>query len=163
VRARNLAVAAASTALAICACDKTASQGNFGFVYENGYGDKVDTFEGSVTKDMVDKPDTTIHLVLTSAEMDKIYAKLTEMDFFDLPEPHPAQDTDSMMIPHTTRLLRVQSGNRTKELHWDDKHRPHKAAEDEWKAIYELINLIRDAVKSHPEYQALPEPTAGYL
>ena len=45
---------------------------NFGFVLETGWGEKVDTFRGLVTKDLVADPDTTIALALSGAELDSV-------------------------------------------------------------------------------------------
>ncbi len=148
--------------LAVSACDRNPSRENFGFVFETGYGERVDTFESLVTKDMFLEPDTTIHLALTVAERDRIHAKIDEIGFFQLPDPCPAQDVHSASEPHTTMMLRVQTGTCSKELYWDTAFGADEATEDQWKSIYELIKLIRGVVESHPEYQALPEADGEY-
>jgi hypothetical protein len=139
---------------------------NFGFRFESGHGELVDTFRGLVTKDRVTDPDTTINLVLTSAELDSIYDKMLEIRLFDLPEPHPPYSAGGVLSEPSTHVqLQVRSGELTKALEWDSGRvvGPHWEISDDWKRLGELRDLIRRIVGRRPEYRALPPSRGLYL
>ena len=46
----------------------------------------LDTFKGTYTKDMVMDPSITVPLSLSEEEMDRIYQKMVEIDFFNYPD-----------------------------------------------------------------------------
>ena len=145
--------------------DNTPKEGfNFIFKYGVTARNTLDTFEGTFTKDMVTDPAITIHLTLTAEEMDSIYQKMVEIDFFNYPDQFsvtvPEGETKTQVLPYASYYFKVAYDGNIKELLWDDKYTNSDAQADKLK---ELIFLIRDIIELKPEYQVLPEPTSGYL
>lgn len=134
----------------------------FGFLLESGYGEKVDTFSGLVTKDMVGDPDTTIRLRLTEAELDTIYQAAIAIRLFDYPEPCPPQ-VGNPWVPSTTMRLKIRAGWVTKEFSWETGYGPAVGAEDEWRGLRQFVRLIERVVENRSEYRALPRAKGGYL
>jgi hypothetical protein len=61
---------------------------NFNLILKFGYGERniLDTFKSTFTKDMVVGPDTTIKLILDKSELNSIFNKMLDIDFFSYPE-----------------------------------------------------------------------------
>ena len=138
------------------------SREGFGFVMESAYGERMDTFAGTITKDMVGDPDTTIAVRFRESDLDSIYRMVIETRFFDLPGPHPSYDTIYVM-PHTQMTLLVQAGSVRKELSWDTGRVDVHNLSDEWKRLFDLMREIQRIQESYPEYRALPTPRGGYM
>lgn len=135
----------------------------FKFLFELGWGTKLDTYAGTMTKDLVDKPDTTIRLVLSEAELDRVHAKMVEIGFFEFPEPHPPwpKEDDCSQDPHTTVRIEATSGGTTRRLSWStERCLIHRTPP--WKGLAELEVLILDLMAQRPEWKRLPEPQALY-
>ncbi len=134
---------------------------NFGFVLERSLGEKIDTFAGVATKDMVIGPDTTIALRLTEAELDTIYNKVIAIRFFDYPM-FLWNDPRTQMSPQESLHLEVRVGDVVKDLRWTTGE-PVPELVQQRKRLGELVGLIQRMVTSHAEYQALPPARGGYL
>ncbi len=143
-----------------------AQEEGFNFIFKYGVTGRntLDTFEGTFTKDMVTDPAITISFNLTAEEMDSIYQKMVEIDFFNYPDKFsitvPEGELKTEVTPYATYYFKVAYDGNIKELLWDDKYTNSDAQADKLK---ELIHLIRDIIELKPEYQVLPEPTSGYL
>ena len=113
---------------------------------------------------MVMDPAITIGLVLSAEEMDSVYQKMTEIDFFNYPDKFsvdvPEGEIKGEVTPYSTYFFRITYGGKTKELLWHDKITNSDERADKLK---ELINLIRNIVESREEYKNLPEAGSGYL
>jgi len=127
----------------------------FGFVFETSRGERVDTFKGLVTKDLVCDPDTTIALMLTAAETDSIYQKMLEIRLLELLEPHSAATQ-----PDVTYHLSAQAGSTRRALEW---RAGGLGGTPDWRRLYQLIELIRKLVQARPEWRALPAARCGYM
>jgi hypothetical protein len=124
---------------------------------------EIDTFHDKFTKDMITDPPITINLSLTEEEMDKIYQKMVEIDFFSYPEEFKVEimgDIIGTVTPYSSYYFTVEKGSITKELRWEDEITNPDVKADR---LRELINLIINIIASKPEYKALPEPSGGYL
>ena len=64
------------------------SPSNFNLIFKYGVGAKneLNTFEGTYTKDMVMDPSITVNLSLSKEELDRIYKKIVEINFFGYPD-----------------------------------------------------------------------------
>jgi hypothetical protein len=141
-------------------------ESNFNLIFKYGIFAKneLNTFNGTYTKDMVSDPSITVELSLTEEELDSIYEKMIEIDFFNYPDkfsivPSP-NDLVRMVTPYSSYYFKVQYDSRIKELRWEDEILNPDIQADK---LMELINLIRDIIESKDEYKELPEPTSGYL
>ncbi|OGO30551.1 MAG: hypothetical protein A2Z29_11270 [Chloroflexi bacterium RBG_16_56_11] len=124
----------------------------------------LDTFQGMYTKDMILDPAITVELSLTQEEMDKIYQKMREIDFFSYPVKFavgagPGEPV-SEVTPYSTYFFKVTYDGHTRELLWDDKIIKKDEKADR---LRELIEFIRGMVEAREEYKKLPEPRGGYL
>ena len=113
---------------------------------------------------MILDPNVTVELSLSEEELDSIYQKMLEIDFFDYPDVFsivvPAGEIVGMVTPHESYYFKVQYDSRTKELWWADSITNEHMKADR---LRELIKLILDIIESKGEYKALPEPRGGYL
>ena len=148
-----------------CTGDDT-QEGEFNFIFKYGVtgGNVLDTFQGTFTKDMVMEEDITIDFTLTAEDMDGIYQKMLEIDFFSYPDIFevavPEGELTHLVTPYSSYYFKVQHVGGTKELTWEDEiANPDENADK----LKELIHLIRDIIELKPEYLVLPEPTGGYL
>ena len=68
-------------------------------------------------------PPTTTSLKLTINEIDSIYNKMKQINFFNYPDilyVHVTGDTISMINPYSTYYFYVESDEMKKELFWSD-------------------------------------------
>ena len=144
----------------------TRRESDFNLIFKYGVGAKneLNTFEETYTKDMVMDPSITVNLALSQEELDRIYQKMVEIDFFSYPDKFSVSilpgEVIGMVIPFSSYYFKVEHNSKTKELWWDDEitNEDEKA-----KKLRELIKFIRDIVESKEEYKKLPPPRGGYL
>lgn len=133
---------------------------DFGMVFQYG-GDaknKLDTFNGKYTKDLILDPNITVDFKLTKRQLQIIYNKMKEIGFFDYPDNY-IPNSNSYVTPFQTYYFKVMANNSMKELRWEDKH----FSEDvKAKNLRELIQLITIMIQDSPEYKTLPTPRGGY-
>lgn len=125
---------------------------------------ELNTFKGIFTKDMVNKEPVLTKLDFTQKEIDTIYDKMVDIDFFSYPRAfHPKLEGDVIgeLTPFAIFYLEYRDGSRIKVVQWNTKY---WAPEDtEYQNLKELASLIIELIQDKPEYQKLPEPTAGYV
>ena len=113
---------------------------------------------------MVMDTSITVNISLSEEELDRIYKKMVEIDFFDYPDEFsvsvPAGESFGMVTPCSSYYFKVEYDSKIKELWWEDEitNEDKKAGR-----LRELIKLIRDIIESKEEYQKLPAPTSGYI
>jgi len=141
------------------------SSSNFNLTFKYGIGawNELNTFDGTYTKDMVMDPSITVNLSLSKEELDRIYQKMIEINFFDYPDQFsvfvPPGQSVGMVTPYYSYYFKVEYDSKVKELSWKDKIiNQDKKAEK----LRELISLIRDIIESKEEYKQLPPPRGGY-
>jgi hypothetical protein len=147
-------------------------------------GDGVDTFAGTVTKDLVPLPDTTAPLQLTADELESIRHKVVETRFFELPET--LVRGESSWEPGRGGVLLqvyVRMGRKTRTVtlrgmterdiekldlerrgikfrDWSDQGTPADQARRRLRALAEHIMAI---VRARDEFRALPKAKGGYV
>jgi hypothetical protein len=148
-------------------CDKqTSAKPGFNLIFKYGVTAKneLDTFKGTYTKDMVTDPSIAVELRLSEEEMNSIYQKMVEIDFFSYPEAFkvtvPSGELIGMVTPFSSYYFTVEYDSQMKKLHWaDDVTNPDEKAAK----LRELIKLIKSIIESREEYKKLPEAKSGYL
>ena len=145
---------------------KPTPDGSFNFILRYGVTAKnvIDTYQGKFTKDMIEDPPITIDLRLTEEEMDRIYQKMVEIDFFNYPDRFmvnvPSGQPTHVVTPFNAYQFTVERDSQIKRLDWDDSiMNPDEKANK----LRELIDLIKGIIESRDEYKQLPEPSGGYL
>ncbi|HUT67147.1 MAG TPA: hypothetical protein VMW86_01175 [Dehalococcoidales bacterium] len=124
---------------------------------------EIDTYLDKFTKDMIADPPITIDLCLTEEEMDRIYQKMVEIDFFNYPEAFrvevPPGENTIIRTPYSSYYFTVEYDSQIKKLRWADEIMNPDVKADK---LRDLIELIRDIMESKEEYKELPEPTSAY-
>ena len=134
----------------------------FSFAFSTKHGERVDTAAGLVTKDLVGNPDTTISLVLSPAELDRIRKRMIAIRFFDMTESPSSYWPGRSDGPDDLHLV-ATAGGITRRLDWPSGMIADLYPSDDWKRIRDLVALIREIVAARPEYRALPRPYGAYL
>jgi len=142
------------------------AESDFNLILRYGVGAKneLNTLKGTYTKDMVNRPSITTRLCFTQEELDAIYLKTLEIDFYNFPRrmySPPEGGIMGMVTPYCTYYLEVRNDATIKIMKWSDQFTTTTESE-KYDDIMELVRLIIEIIESHPEYQKLPEPTAGY-
>jgi hypothetical protein len=135
----------------------------FAFAFRSATGERVDSRAGTVTKDMVSAPDTTIALRLSPGEMRVIYETCRRVHLLDVHEPQPE--------------LRNVVGGRVPAFAWDfdvtmegkQKHFEIRTSAvmdpppPQWVALHTAVDSVLTIVRRRPEYRGLPPFRGGYL
>jgi hypothetical protein len=135
-------------------------------VFKYGVGAKnvLDTAKGTFTRDMIVDPAKKVALRLTGEELDRVSARMDEIDFWSYPDvlqfETPADGVGRMVTPFTSYYFRAERGGTVKELRWDDQYFDQTVPATR---LRDLIALIRGIIESKEEYKALPEPRGGYM
>jgi hypothetical protein len=154
--------------LLVCSCSKTTTAPDPQFLkihFYYGFGNELNTFEQTYTKDLVLDGYITVDFWLTEAEQETIRNKLQVVNFFSFPDTLIYQiGPDSIMVRIEPdpgwQFLRVTDENKEKIVYW------RYPLPDEYEFVpllLELKNLIVDIIESKPEYKALPPPRGGRL
>jgi hypothetical protein len=127
------------------------------------YPNELDTLNGSFAKDMVRARPVWTRLDLSQEELDIIYQRLVDIDFFSYPRffyPTLEGDIRGASTPFSIYYLEYINETGAKIVQWDTKF---SAPNDtRYKNLKELGYFIRDLILAKPEYQRLPEPKGGY-
>jgi hypothetical protein len=129
-----------------------------------GFGNELNTFEQTYTKDLVQDGYIIVRFWLTEAEQESISNKLQVVDFFNFPDTLIQMDSDSIMVWISPdpgwQFLRVADENRKKVVYW---RYPLPEGNKFVSRLRELKNLIADIIESKPEYRALPPAKGGRI
>ncbi|WP_060819502.1 hypothetical protein [Paenibacillus riograndensis] len=132
------------------------------FAFSVRYGitakNEINTFEGTVTKDLISNGSAAAKVRLTDAETSEIYQQMLEMNVLGGMELEIA-DKSCRQIPYDEEYWIIQVKGGQKALHWSEEY---CQTTPDAKKLKELRNTIVKLVQSKPEYQALPEAVGGY-
>lgn len=136
----------------------------FDFSVKFGYGEvnknEVNTYNDTVTKDLIVKGTTSANLVLTADEMASIYTKMKAIDIMDIDiEPYKPGNTRCEQVPYGEDTWRITIDGMTRELSWTDRY---CSVSDDAEKLKQLRNDIMKIVSAREEYKALPEAEGGY-
>ena len=152
--------------LVLIGCNNPTPPSDFNLVFKYGVGAKniLDTFNGTFTRDMVSEPSITVELSLSDKELDNIYHKMVEINFFDYPDNFSIAPSSGerygIRTPYYSYYFKIQYDSKVKELRWEDSIVYEDIQADK---LRELIQLIWDIIEAKDEYKALPEPKSGYM
>ncbi|MDZ7262309.1 MAG: hypothetical protein ONB05_09430, partial [candidate division KSB1 bacterium] len=130
-----------------------------------GFGNELNTFEQTYTKDLVMDGYITVKFWLTETEQQRILEKLWEVDFFHFPDTLKYRmGPDSVMVSFHPdpgwQFLRVAYQNADKMVYW---RYPLPEGNKFVPLLQELVNLIITIIESKPEYKALPAARGGWI
>ena len=139
---------------------------NFNLIFRYGVGarNELNTFKGTYTKDMIADPPITVPLRLSEEELDRIYQKMAEIDFFAYPDEFsisvPPGESVGMVTPYSSYYFKVEYDSKLKELRWEANIINEDTKADR---LRDLIKLIGDIIESREEYKQLPPASGGYM
>jgi hypothetical protein len=161
----SLASVVALSAMLGCTAPEP-GESNFNLIFRYGIGanNELNTFDGTYTKDMILDPSITVNLSLSEEELESIYQKMVEIDFFGYPDEFsvsvPPGETAWTRTPHSSYYFKVEHESKIKELWWKDEIRNNDEKADKLRG---LTKLISDIIESKEEYKELPPPRGGYI
>lgn len=138
---------------------------NFELILNYGVGAKnvVNTVDDTFTKDMIIDPSITTTLVLAPHDLDLIYQKMVEINFFAYADtfaiPIASGCPGGGIAPSMSYAFEVVAGDQTKTLEWNDSITNQNTQADK---LRDLIKLIVTIIESKQEYKELPEARGGY-
>ncbi|MBM7563876.1 hypothetical protein [Paenibacillus sacheonensis] len=133
---------------------------DFDFSVRYGYGmkDEINTYENTVTKDLVVKGAATADITLSEEEMGAIYAKMKAIDVIHLTKLNPTT-TNCAQTPFNQASWMITIASNTQSLTWSSEH---CTVTDDARKLLDLQTYIQGIVKGKPAYKALPEAEGGY-
>jgi hypothetical protein len=124
------------------------------------FRDQVDTFTGTLTKDLVQNGTVTVPFGFTESEQDSLVTILDHTGFFGLPDTLYPMPNVSIFPDPGFQVLRVEFEGTAKALVWMavlDSSDPRTGR------VRELWTRLRDLVQSTDTYRQLPPAEGAYL
>lgn len=128
---------------------------DFAFRFESAYGNILDTFHHTFTKDMVFDPDTTIPFTLSPLQMDSVYSIMRAMNLFNFP-----QYWSNELRPRKRIKFLIQLDSLKRSCTFDLSFESTKG--DTTMAVRTLNQMIYRMIESSPAVKALPKPRGAY-
>lgn len=119
---------------------------------------EVNTFNGTVTKDLVIKGTAQAELVLTDSELADIYARLRTINIYRELNLEPDM-RNCTKTPFGEEHWQIRLDGEERSFYWDEENCEITADAEQLK---ELRSYIFELVKSKPAYLELPEAVGGY-
>lgn len=133
---------------------------DFAFAVRFGITGKneINTFEHTVTKDLVVKGTATANLTLTDSEIADIYSRMREINVMREMRLEPVSPNCNQ-TPYDEEHWQIRLNGEEQTLEWSEEK--CEITEDAVK-LRELRSYIFELVKNKPEYRELPEAEGGY-
>jgi|LGVF01.2.fsa_nt_gb hypothetical protein len=144
-------------------CHSQDNQINILFKYGVAIKNVLNTFDCKYQKDLVPDPPVEVNFLLEKYEIDSIYIKMKEINFFSYPDTfslYSDSDTISQITPSIKYYFYVECDSIEKELYWDDSILIENTDAEMLRSLNEYIIKI---IQSKDAYKKLPEPKGGYI
>ena len=127
------------------------------------YPNELDSLSGIFIKDMVRKDPVSTRLDLSQEELDTIYQKMVDIDFFSFPRFYNPilGEKIGASTPFMIYYLEYINETGTKIVQWDDKYSP--TTDTGYNNLKELARFIIRIIIDKPEYKELPKQDGGYV
>lgn len=136
---------------------------DFGFAVQFGVDKKneINTFEETVTKDLIQNGTITTSITLTEKEMQQIYEKMKDVHIVEEKKliPEPIDGEICYQQPHEEDEWKIRVNGETIHHSVSGAYCDSTADASE---LFELRNYIFDIVKRKDTYKDLPEAVGGY-
>ena len=130
-----------------------------------GRYNELNTYNGTFTMDMVREINgtLTIQLELSEKELDTIYQKAIEIDFFNYPTTYEVNLRSRGCKPSHYFIfeLGISCGFVSRTVRWTSEHLPRD--DDKYDNLNDLARAIWNIIKNTPEFNAMPKPNAAYV
>lgn len=136
---------------------------DFGFSIQFGVGknNEINTFEDTVTKDLITDGTAKATVTLTDKEMDEIYKKMKEVNIVENKTfiPEPINGTICTQEPHEEDEWKITING---EIITHSFSETYCDPTNDAKQLIELRNYVFSLIRSKEEYIGLPESKGGY-
>lgn|SRR5690625_36022 len=136
---------------------------DFGFSVSFGYDkrNEINTFNSTVTKDLIDDGTITVDIELTNAEMLEVYEKMKGIDVTGSKQfiPEPVGGEMCQQDPYEEDKWKITFDGETINHYISGEY--CEPTEDA-RQFFELRNFLFGKIKNRDEYQELPESSGGY-
>nr|WP_106779279.1 hypothetical protein [Lysinibacillus timonensis] len=122
---------------------------------------ELNTYEGTVTKDLIADGTASTELTLTEEEMKDIYGKMRDINIAEMKDltPEPINGALCVQEPYEEDAWKIMINGETITHFISGEYcEPTNDA----KQLIELRNYIFNIIKSKDEYKSLPESKGGY-
>lgn len=126
----------------------------FGITSKN----EINTFTGTVTKDLVAKGTATTTIAFTKEEMEEIYEKMREFNVLEPKKLIPLVKRGEK-TPYSEDFWSIRLNGQTIDFYWTDRYIGTTRDGEE---LSQLREFIFEIVKNKEEYKKLPEAEGGY-
>ncbi|NIK78103.1 hypothetical protein FHS15_003241 [Paenibacillus castaneae] len=141
---------------------QTEMPNDFNFIVRYGYGEaqknEINTYEHTVTKDLIVKGTATANITFTPEELKSIYEKMREINIMGTKVLAPST-SNCGVIPYNEDSWEIRLNGETKSFTWSEKH---CELTNDAKQLLELRTYIQHLVEDKEEYKKLPEAEGGY-
>jgi hypothetical protein len=124
------------------------------------FNDELNTFDGTLRKDLILDGTVTVPFWLTTAEQDTIVQRALRINFFSSPDTIGRQTGVFVEPDPSPDMLRLRFGNHDKTVVW---WFPMDSTNQYARPTLELRNAIIEIIHSKPEYKALPDVRGVYM
>lgn len=128
--------------------------------FQYGFRNMVDTFQGTLTKDLVLDGTITTSFWLTKAEQKALMAELQKEDFFHLPDTLLSTPGVSVDPDPSPDFLRVVASGEDKMVVW---FHPVDITQPGGQAIERISTSVRNIIEATSEFRELPAARGGYI
>jgi len=158
-RARRRMILTLSLAALMCGCtDDIVPEKDpqyLGLYYRYNYRDVVDTFTGTLTKDLIADGTATVGFWLTTEAQDSILAEAVRDSFFAMPDTIIPPVRIAIYPFPPPQVLRIRAGELSHQVVWYN----YPGGD----AMTRLAGVILGIVQSTPEYKSLPPARGEYM
>jgi hypothetical protein len=125
-----------------------------------GFLDELNTFTGTLTKDLVMDGSITVAFWLSTKDQQSILEAADQLSFFSFPDTFPAQKGVSFQPDPSPDRLRIRSGNRDHTVAWSY---PLDPANIQAAGVRGLSEFIFSLVRQSAVYKSLPQARGGRI
>lgn len=135
---------------------------DFDFMVSYGYDEvrknEVNTYQDTVTKDLIVNGTASADITLNADEMRSIYAKMKDMNIMGPLKLEP-DSLSCNQIPYNEDSWKITLNGETISLAWSEKH---CEVTDDAKKLQELRIFIQEIIEDKEAYKQLPASVGGY-
>jgi hypothetical protein len=123
---------------------------------------ELNTFDNTITKDLILDGQATSRLVLSAQDLDTLESQFVAIDINSYPDTFVVQTGDTVCIitPYATYNTKVRMGPTWKEVYWEDSI---VSSDPRATRLRQVLAFIQALIEAKPEYQQLPPARGGYL
>ncbi|MBD7971002.1 hypothetical protein [Paenibacillus gallinarum] len=134
---------------------------DFNFMVSFGYGEVtknvIDTYTGTVTKDLITQGSATANIIFTTDELREIYDKMKTIDIMG--PKKSSKEEGCFKTPSNEDKWKITVDGETKIFSWTDQN--CRMTEDA-NQLLELRIYIQQMAQESEAYKSLPEAEGGY-